>query len=236
MGIGNHRGYFSKAPLKCNSGNRLRHTLPKSFGADLGRRDVATAAPAGNSQPAPAPGASSGTASSSSGKGQHSKHGNPAQPLPALVEAVLRSPDLERPAGSDPLQLLRVTEAYWSALKAGKEAPPRAVIHIAEGRLPAEPEYDVAVCGGTLGVFLALRLQVGGAAWRLLIWGSDPASALRVVAGAARALRAPRGDCALIRRPWATGCALSRSGCSRGAPRSGTPAAKSWGCWWKRGC
>ena len=83
------------------------------------------------------------------------------------MEAVLRSPDLERPDGSDPLQLLRVTEAYWAALKAGKEAPAKAVIHTAEGRLPAEPEYDMAVCGGTLGVFLAVRLQVRGPPWGL---------------------------------------------------------------------
>lgn len=34
-------------------------------------------------------------------------------------------------------------------------------VRTSDDPLPAAPEYDVAVCGGTLGIFLACALQVG---------------------------------------------------------------------------
>ena len=35
------------------------------------------------------------------------------EPLPPLVEQLLRTPGLESPEGSSPEQMLRVTEAFW---------------------------------------------------------------------------------------------------------------------------
>lgn len=70
----------------------------------------------------------------------------------------------------DPLALLKVSDAFWKNLQkeyAGLKTPPPAPRVIrqhsnAEASTSTAPlsfDYDVAVCGGTLGVFVALALQ-----------------------------------------------------------------------------
>ena len=50
-------------------------------------------------------------------------------------------------------------------LQAMKEQPAKrgpTVIHKKHRRMPSPAEYDVCVCGGTLGIFVATALQVQG--------------------------------------------------------------------------
>ncbi|GAB4815041.1 hypothetical protein N2152v2_002087 [Parachlorella kessleri] len=86
--------------------------------------------------------------------------------VPPLVASILSSPGLEAPEGSDMLQMLKVTEAYWKALKNQKDEPdkpgPTVVKRVPGESLGEEPEFDVCVCGGTLGVLVALALQKRG--------------------------------------------------------------------------
>ena len=46
-------------------------------------------------------------------------------------------------------------------MQPGGGSPPQFVRQ-REGRAPVAPEFDVVVCGGTLGIFLALSLQLKG--------------------------------------------------------------------------
>ena len=64
----------------------------------------------------------------------------------------------------EPLKFLALCEAYWTALRT---QPPRrgpAVLKAHARRLGATPAFDVAVCGGTLGLLLATALQARGLA------------------------------------------------------------------------
>ena len=58
-------------------------------------------------------------------------------------------------------------EAFWAGMKdpaTHTKPAPTVVRRLPPGsRLGKAPEYDVAVAGGTLGIMLALALQVG--AW-----------------------------------------------------------------------
>jgi hypothetical protein len=60
-----------------------------------------------------------------------------------------------------------VMEAFWAGMKdpaTHTKPAPTVVRRLPPGsRLGKAPEYDVAVAGGTLGIMLALALQVG--AW-----------------------------------------------------------------------
>jgi len=69
----------------------------------------------------------------------------------------------------DPLAFLDVTEAYWRALRNQKHQPnkpgPRVVRMLGDGITAMDPkdlDYDVCVCGGTLGLMLATTLQKRG--------------------------------------------------------------------------
>eukprot|EP00884_Botryococcus_braunii_P001077 jgi/Botrbrau1/10970/Bobra.0383s0024.1 len=68
--------------------------------------------------------------------------------------------------GRTTLEALRAADAAWERLrnmKEGEEAgPPPKFVQNAEGPLPGLVSYDVVVCGGTLGVFLACALQLRG--------------------------------------------------------------------------
>ncbi|KAL4539049.1 hypothetical protein Ndes2526B_g02686 [Nannochloris sp. 'desiccata'] len=84
--------------------------------------------------------------------------------LPPLVEQLLNTPGLEAPEGSSPEQMLKVTEAFWKAMKDPKVASkpgPIVVTESSEHILHGDQstDFDVCVAGGTLGVFLALALQ-----------------------------------------------------------------------------
>ncbi|CAL5227327.1 g10267 [Coccomyxa viridis] len=62
----------------------------------------------------------------------------------------------------DPLEFLRVSEAYWQAMKSAPAKRGPAVIRVRHRRLQHAFDCDVAVCGGTLGLLLALALQLRG--------------------------------------------------------------------------
>ncbi|KAK9841815.1 hypothetical protein WJX81_004881 [Elliptochloris bilobata] len=62
----------------------------------------------------------------------------------------------------EPLQFLKLSEAYWTAMRNApvQRSPP--VVRVRHRRLQAALDCDVAVCGGTLGLFIALALQLRG--------------------------------------------------------------------------
>ena len=87
----------------------------------------------------------------------------------SIVDATLTSPVLERSVGMDPRQLLKVTEAFWREMKeeCSSNGPPKrpaasVVSRLKGSRLTQAPEFDVIICGGTLGIFLAVALQKRG--------------------------------------------------------------------------
>jgi len=91
--------------------------------------------------------------------------------LPPLVQQAFDSPSLERPAGGvHPTQLLKVSEAFWQATKdasidqSKQKSPPIVVTPSSKDNhsLPHTADFDCCICGGTLGVFLALALQSKG--------------------------------------------------------------------------
>jgi lycopene cyclase CruP len=86
------------------------------------------------------------------------------EPLPPLVEEFLSSPSLERPAGVEPAAQLRAAEAFWREMRrpGPPPSPPAVVRRLAGSALPAPPEYDVVVAGGTLGLLVALALAKRG--------------------------------------------------------------------------
>lgn len=94
-----------------------------------------------------------------------SSNGNASsEPLPPLVQQLLHTPGLEAPEGSSAEQMLKVTEAFWKAmkdLKISSKPGPTVIKESSEYLLHDDEsvEFDVCVAGGTLGVFLALALQ-----------------------------------------------------------------------------
>jgi lycopene cyclase CruP len=62
----------------------------------------------------------------------------------------------------DPLKFLALCEAYWAALRTQSPRRGPAVLKTHARRLGASPAFDVAVCGGTLGLLLATALQARG--------------------------------------------------------------------------
>lgn len=87
------------------------------------------------------------------------------------VQRVLDSPGLDAPEGLSPEHQLEIVEAFWRSMKKensangrNRRSPPPAVL---EGRAASdqidepvkEAEFDVCVCGGILGIMLALSLM-----------------------------------------------------------------------------
>lgn len=112
-----------------------------------------------------------------------SRHGAPSEhhdPRPSLARRMLSQDGLE----GNPLELLEVTERFWSALRHQKRpAKGPTVVKEDSGPMPPRPgvgvgvegtgqgagggggskhDYDAVVCGGTLGVVLGLALQLRG--------------------------------------------------------------------------
>ena len=128
----------------------------------------------------------------SRGQNAEARSGSDASAREGLAMSVMSNNDIE----GDPLQFLRVSEAYWQvssspealasldltqgrvhgilagsgamldlydSVQAMKSAPAKrgpAVIRVRHRRLQQAFDCDVAVCGGTLGLLLALALQV----------------------------------------------------------------------------
>ncbi|RMZ52485.1 hypothetical protein APUTEX25_003628 [Auxenochlorella protothecoides] len=95
---------------------------------------------------------------------------SPPTPRPArssrhspALQRVLSEPGLEVPGGGDPSKYLATQEAFWKAMR--RRGPkPRAptVVRTTQMQYRAPVDYDVAVAGGTLGIFLATALQLRG--------------------------------------------------------------------------
>lgn len=78
-----------------------------------------------------------------------------------LAREILARPEVE----GDVISFLNVSEKYLTALRAQKHEPQKKgpqVVKYGEGRLPGPVDYDVVICGGTLGLFLATSLQLRG--------------------------------------------------------------------------
>lgn len=83
------------------------------------------------------------------------------QPVAAsYLDKLLADKNIE----GDLTSLLRITESFWRAQKTGKSPkPPTVVTEYPTQSLGGDPDYDVVVAGGTLGLFVALSLQLQGA-------------------------------------------------------------------------
>jgi hypothetical protein len=66
--------------------------------------------------------------------------------------------------GATTLEALRRMDGFWSELKRRPSGPQDvpSFITSTEEKLSKAPEFDVTVCGGTLGIFLATALQLKG--------------------------------------------------------------------------
>lgn len=81
------------------------------------------------------------------------------------VKRVLETPGLETPEGMGGEKMFEVAENFWRAMRRKKTISPRGgptVISRVEGDVEMDVEYDVCVCGGTLGIFVACVLQQQG--------------------------------------------------------------------------
>lgn len=98
--------------------------------------------------------------------GQQPNNGSLSQ----RVKEVLDTPGLEVPEGSSPLRMLQITEAFWKGMKGDasggtsrKPAPnSKVVVSKPQESVVPTPEFDVCMAGGTLGIFVALALQLRG--------------------------------------------------------------------------
>lgn len=111
---------------------------------------------------------------------------------------------------------LQRADAAWTALRSGAPPPPAAPFVVTSAApLPPPaadepPAFDVAVCGGTLGVVLAAALSARG---------------LRVAVVERGELRG-RAQVRSLRSRRRFSAALTLSGCAHSS-RTGTPAARS---------
>ena len=94
-------------------------------------------------------------------RGHRHQTGVTAAQLPENVMRVLNTPGLETPEGVSPEKLMSITEAFWKAMRNQKGTAPR-VITQADTLIDHGAEFDVCICGGTLGIGLALALQKEG--------------------------------------------------------------------------
>jgi len=109
-----------------------------------------------------------GTASP--GMGVQRRMGTVRRAFSSRVQRVLDSPGLDLPEGLSPERQLEIVEAFWKSMKKEnstdgrmRKSPPRAVLeeHASSDQIdePAsKAEFDVCVCGGILGIMLALSL------------------------------------------------------------------------------
>ncbi|CAN0183211.1 unnamed protein product [Pylaiella littoralis] len=103
-----------------------------------------------------------GGASADREKGASDKKGRTQR----IMEAMPSSKQATGAGGSSTYQGLLRADAGWTALrnmKTGKDAGP-APTYVTESDTPlgTPPAYDVLVCGGTLGIFVATALQMRG--------------------------------------------------------------------------
>lgn len=77
---------------------------------------------------------------------------------------ILKTPNLETPEGVSPEKMFSITEAFWNAMKSPKANKVKRVVHQVSSTevLDDDTDFDVCICGGTLGIGLALSLQMQG--------------------------------------------------------------------------
>lgn len=85
-----------------------------------------------------------------------------SMPISDHVLQVLKKSNLETPEGVSLEKMFAITEAFWSALKNPKQRKAPRVVDVDQHSLDSDPEYDVCICGGTLGIVLAVALQMQG--------------------------------------------------------------------------
>lgn len=64
--------------------------------------------------------------------------------------------------GSTTIDALRRTDSIWEKIRSNDTQNIVNFVSEASSDLPKQPEFDVTVCGGTLGIFLATSLQLKG--------------------------------------------------------------------------
>lgn len=84
--------------------------------------------------------------------------------MPGLARRVIARGEVS--IEGDTLKMLDVSDAFWREMRTrGPEAEARpvpAVVRRSPGVMGAEPDFDVVVCGGTMGIIAALALQRRG--------------------------------------------------------------------------
>jgi len=144
---------------------RLRTIAGSAIPADLAT--AAAEASGGDDASADAPPsppasvATNGAATNGSAEtGAVSNGAKRGQQHPVDVRQILSDPGIE----GDTLQFLKVSEAYWKALRNSRHNPGKRGPTVVKKvfRAIGATEYDVCVAGGTLGIFLALALQLRG--------------------------------------------------------------------------
>ena len=57
---------------------------------------------------------------------------------------------------------MRFTDSIWERIRSNDTSKIPTFVSETASELPEQPEFDVTVCGGTLGIFLATSLQLKG--------------------------------------------------------------------------
>eukprot|EP00741_Cyanophora_paradoxa_P022321 tig00021441_g21550.t1 len=92
------------------------------------------------------------------------RRADPARPasVPAAASASLTEEFLSRVPEGGALERLRAADRVWTSIRAREQPAPPRVIEESSERIGREIEFDVAICGGTLGVFLGAALASKG--------------------------------------------------------------------------
>lgn len=91
------------------------------------------------------------------------KHSVTERMFEELARHNRNDPQATGAGGATTLEDLRKMDKIWHAIRNNPPAKPPQVVSTSGAPLTAPPQYDVIVCGGTLGIFLATALQRCGA-------------------------------------------------------------------------
>ena len=79
-----------------------------------------------------------------------------------LAQVNSNDPQATGAGGATTLEDLRRMDKIWHSIRHNPPADPPQVVSASFAALGAAPDFDVIVCGGTLGIFLATALQRSG--------------------------------------------------------------------------
>ena len=91
------------------------------------------------------------------------KHSVTERMFEELARHNRNDPQATGAGGATTLEDLKKMDKIWHAIRNNPPAKPPQVVSTSGAPLTAPPQYDVIVCGGTLGIFLATALQRCGA-------------------------------------------------------------------------